>query len=192
MTAQQLIPTILKRFIVCILFIGAVCSMTMSRTISKELLLQKGASFRSSLFQASSQLSLPSEKELFYDSAFQQRNSKGDTTLRGFSNWLIPNKVMIGQYPAQTPEANGASHAEAKRHIYSLIHKANIRTFCSLQSEIPSQVDREEWTKAGGKIFLEKNEQKDFPHFFSHYEPLVQNSLNQQFKSVQRFLSSTA
>jgi alanine transaminase len=155
--------------------------------IPKAHLLKQAAAFRSSLNEASTERKLPSQKDLFYNSAYQQTENisnilhgESDVRLRGFCNWLIPNKVMIGQYPAQTPEANGASLTQSRRHIHSLLHSARIRTFCSLQSEIPAQDNMEKWRKAGGEVFLEGTAGKDFPHYFSHYEPLVQEALQEQ------------
>jgi len=111
---------------------------------------------------------------------------KPDGTQRGFSNWLIPHRIMIGQYPAQTPEEGGPSLRSAKRHIRSLVlgdddddddDGANVRLFCSLQSEIPPQDDVKAWNCNGGKVYLPSSRggsrNKDFPYFFGHYQPLV-------------------
>ena len=182
-----LVPFLPKHHLLSVLYIAtAAHSMTLSRTITKERLLQKATVLRSS---SSSHLLVqksypPPMQELFYDSAYPQartkRNRNRESNLRGFCNWLIPHHVMIGQYPACTPERNGClSHAHAQQHIYSLLHTAKIRTFCSLQSELPSQVNFKAWEEANGRIFLDKSARTDFPHSFLHYEPLVQEALQQ-------------
>jgi len=91
---------------------------------------------------------------------------------------------MIGQYPAQTPEEGGPSLQSAKKHIRSLVVRrdddngANVRLFCSLQSEIPPQDDIKAWNCNGGKVYLPPSRggggrNRDFPHFFGHYQPLA-------------------
>ena len=172
---------------------------TLKRSIiSKTHLLKQAEAFRSSLKDdvvrvSSKRTMLPSHKDLFYDSAYQQYGGEDNVRLRGFCNWLIPNKVMIGQYPAQTPEVNGASLVDAQRHIHSMIHKAKIRTFCSLQSEIPAQDNIEVWRKAHGQVFLEGiTARQDFPHYFSHYEPLVQETLKEQLSKDASDLSTVS
>jgi len=128
--------------------------------------------------------SLPHPEKLSYPSSYM----KPDGTQRGFSNWLIPHRIMIGQYPGQTPEEGGPSLRSAKRHIRSLVlgdddddddddDGANVRLFCSLQSEIPPQDDVKAWNCNGGKVYLPSSRggsrNKDFPYFFGHYQPLV-------------------
>ena len=100
---------------------------------------------------------------------------------RGFCNWLICNKIMIGQYPGQTPELSGPTLDYVQKHIHSLIYEANIGLFCSLQSEVPHQRDYNEWEKKGGKIYLPLEEGGKFPHFFGHYAPIVQSRLEHKY-----------
>lgn len=99
-------------------------------------------------------------------------NGKG---MRGFCNWLLPGIIMIGQYPGQTPEANGPSQEEVKQHICLLVEDAGVNFFCSLQSEIPAQTDTSAWEKHGGQVYLEEYLRDDFPRPFTHYAPLVQS-----------------
>lgn len=114
-----------------------------------------------------------SSKNLLYPTYYQKRNKK-----RGFSNWLIKDRIMIGQYPGQTPEKDGSSLSCAQQHIESLVLQSKIRLFCSLQSEIPPQDDYIAWCdENNGKIYLPMDGgRKDFPNFFGHYEPFVQSA----------------
>ena len=119
-----------------------------------------------------------SSKTLLYPTYYQNRNKK-----RGFSNWLIKDRIMIGQYPGQTPEKDGSSLSCAEQHIESLIMQSNIRLFCSLQSEIPPQDDYKAWCEDhNGKVYLPDGGRRDFPNFFGHYEPLVQNAYSKMMK----------
>ena len=114
-----------------------------------------------------------SPQTLFYPLSYIQKNNKK----RGFANWLLKDKIMIGQYPNQTPESNGPTLSCAQNHIDSLVIQSNIRLFCCLQSEIPAQDDYVSWENMNGKAYFEKEyERKNFPHFFRHYAPLVQQS----------------
>ena len=77
--------------------------------------------------------------EFFYPSSYikQDRNEKlklsdrlddedadSNNRLRGFCNWLIPNRIMIGQYPGQTPEKDGPIDEEIENKIKDFF-KAN-------------------------------------------------------------------
>ena len=127
--------------------------------------------------------------EFFYPSSYikQDRNEKlkfgnrlddeddGDSNnRRGFCNWLIPNKLMIGQYPGQTPEKDGPIDTEVQQHLDRMVNDANITTFVSLQDEITCQTNYKEWEKAdGGGIYLDSYYRKEFPYPFTHYAPTV-------------------
>jgi hypothetical protein len=52
-------------------------------------LLQRAASVREKIG------TMPSHDNLFYPSAYDKSNG----IMRGFSNWIIPNRIMVGQYP---------------------------------------------------------------------------------------------
>jgi len=106
---------------------------------------------------------------------------------RGYCNWLIPNKIMIGSYPGMTPEINGPSRQESLRHIQNMVKDAKITLFCCLQSEVPCQMDDVAWGKP--KHFDVGNEseegedviylvpdylRREFPRPFTRYGPLAQ------------------
>jgi len=92
---------------------------------------------------------------------------------------LIPNHVMIGQYPGQTPESHRPGKEEVVSHIDKVVNRARIRLFLSLQSEVPDQEDDRAWTDAGGKVRLPVGGgREDFPQYFTHYAPLVRNTLD--------------
>jgi hypothetical protein len=127
-------------------------------------LLKRGAVIRETLS------SVPSRDDLFFSSAYEKNNGSGT---RGFCNWIIPNKVMLGQYPGRNPEESTPTSEDVGNHLSTLIHIAGVNLFCSLQSEIPSQEDYSAWEEAGGEIFLP--ERDDFPNPFSHYAPMVRS-----------------
>mmetsp|Transcript_33505 Transcript_33505/g.72433 ORF Transcript_33505/g.72433 Transcript_33505/m.72433 type:complete len:112 (+) Transcript_33505:3-338(+) len=80
------------------------------------------------------------------------------TVQRGYCNWLLPQTIMIGQYPGMTPELNGPSSKECRNHIEKMVQEAGITLFCCLQSEVPSQEDDIGWSNGddgGGMIYLE-------------------------------------
>jgi hypothetical protein len=65
---------------------------------------------------------------------------------RGFSNWLIPNRLMVGRYPHVSPvtKAGAPSPEEAWNHHVELA-KAGCNIFLALQEELPAQDDDEQW-----------------------------------------------
>ena len=119
---------------------------------------------------------IPSSKQLYFPSSYSQKNGS-----RGFCNWLIPNHVMIGQYPGMTPEKHGPTEEEAKVHVNKMVNDARIRAFYCLQSEVPSQDDYESWNDVhvDGKVQLPiDGGRRDFPGYFTHYAPLVELALD--------------
>ena len=57
-----------------------------------------------------------SSQSMYHPSSYTKRNHQ-----RGFSNWILKQYIMIGQYPGQTPEKDGPSLSSVKRHIESLL-----------------------------------------------------------------------
>ena len=53
--------------------------------------------------------------------------SNKKTVQRGFCNWLVPQSIMIGQYPGMTPESYGPTLKESQLHIQKMITDANIK-----------------------------------------------------------------
>jgi hypothetical protein len=113
---------------------------------------------------------MPDSDDLYFPSAYE-RSSTGN--MRGFCNWIIPNRVMVGQYPGQNPEVDGPDQEAVQAHIESMIQDACITMFCSLQSEIPSQDDSSAWEDGG--IYLEPMGRRDFPRPFTHYAPIIRS-----------------
>lgn len=101
--------------------------------------------------------------------------NKKSSVKRGFCNWLIPQKIMIGQYPGMTPEMNGPSANECQIHIQNMIQKAKINQFCCLQTEVPPQDDDYKWDALGGEVYLEPIYlRREFPRPFTRYGPAAQ------------------
>jgi len=93
---------------------------------------------------------------------------------RGFCNWLIPQRIMIGQYPGMTPESNGPTSKESEMHIQNMVQDAKITQFCCLQTEVPSQDDNVEWEAVGGEVYLDPMSRREFPRPFTRYSTLAQ------------------
>ena len=74
-------------------------------------------------------------------------SSFGDTA-RGWSNWLLEGRLMIGQYPHCQPAHPGPSGEEAYEHLARVID-AGIDCFCCLQAELPPQDDGGAWPTTG-------------------------------------------
>ena len=112
------------------------------------------------------------------------RSKKDKTVQRGFCNWLIPQTIMIGQYPGVTPESYGPTLKESNLHIQNMITDANISLFCCLQTEVPAQDDNNAWNNNGGEIYLEPEylRREEFPRPFTRYAPIAESfaSENQQ------------
>lgn len=132
---------------------------------------------------------------LYFESSFHSSSSKDGGYQRGFCNWLIPNLIMVGQYPGQVPEVGGPT-ADEVRHFLECITSTgeegnNVRLFCSLQSELPSQDDYATWNAKDGMIFLEpESVRRRFPHPFTHYAPVVKELLLGQENDDPTFLHS--
>jgi len=127
----------------------------------------------------SSQLSYPSSA---YNMNVMEGSNK-ETVQRGFCNWLIPQTIMIGQYPGVTPESYGPTLKESQLHIQNMITDANISLFCCLQTEVPAQDDDITWNNNGGEIYLEPEYlRREFPRPFTRYSPIAESfaSNNQQ------------
>ena len=107
----------------------------------------------------------------------QTDNDGGAVVQRGYCNWLIPNTVMIGRYPGQTPETNRPTVDECQRHIQNMIEDANITLFCCLQTEVPSQDDDDGWKQQNeyGVYLSPKTLRDEFPYPFTRYGPLAQS-----------------
>eukprot|EP00985_Skeletonema_marinoi_P031581 scaffold37731_cov140-Skeletonema_marinoi.AAC.2 len=144
-----------------------------AQTIRREMYAEASPSF---IFDHD-QLSYPqSSYEMKLDEGIlKRRNSKSSSVKRGFCNWLIPQRIMIGQYPGMTPEANGPTSKESQMHIQNMVQDAKINQFCCLQTEVPSQDDNVEWEALGGEVYLDPMSRREFPRPFTRYGPLAQS-----------------
>jgi len=108
----------------------------------------------------------------------RNRGSK-KSAQRGFCNWLIPQTIMIGQYPGMNPEFNGPSSKECQLHLQNMVQDAKISLFCCLQTEVPSQDDDIGWKS--GEVYLESEyARREFPRPFTRYGPLAQSLTESQ------------
>ena len=108
---------------------------------------------------------LPSASELAFDSVYVDKTGQP----RGFCNWIVPGKVMLGRYPHGTPigsKTGRPSLEESRQHIRKLL-EAGVSVFVMLQEEVPAQDDDSLWP-AGDLVPLkdEKMAQK-YPMGFS-------------------------
>ena len=114
------------------------------------------------------------QKQLAYPRSWYNMSlDSGSVVRRGYCNWLIPNTVMIGQYPCQTPESYGPSQKECLLHLTNMLDDACVTLFFCLQTEIPPQDDDLQW--GGGDIYLEPYYRKEFPRPFKRYGPIAQS-----------------
>ena len=145
--------------------------------------------------------SCPTADQLYHPSSYERRNGKH----RGFCNWIIPNRVMLGQYPGQNPERDGPSLQAVEAHMDAMVIGEGINAFCSLQSELPPQNDFDEWSECDGQVFLEEYLRREFPKPFTHYasmalsrdpgcrfihNPIEDLSVPKDTKSLQKLLST--
>ena len=158
---------------------------------------------------------------LYFDSSYEYTNANssndkdddndGDTNpqsrRRGYANWLIPGKIMVGQYPGGVPEVSTPTREETRDHLRKVL---GFRTtagaprtpptcttkvcFVSLQAEVPSQNDVETWQKRNGQIYLlnqDNNRQQQWPNPFTPYKPEVEAVLQNQQASSQKNANDT-
>lgn len=138
-------------------------------------LLQRAASLRNKVSE------FPRYEDLPHPSAFWRPDNLG---LRGMCNWVIPNRLMVGQYPGQSPEPFAPNAKDVRLHAQSIVESSGVNFFCSLQSEIPPQDNVSAWNMNGGeKYFRDPYTRREFPRPFKHYAPIVK-----EFNSDCRFL----
>jgi protein-tyrosine phosphatase len=110
-----------------------------------------------------------------------KKENKKNKSIRGFSNWIIPGKIMVGQYPGTVPEQTTPTIEETREHIRNILfapssfhaesnnnnqnnnYNNSNTTICfvSLQSELPPQDDKETWNRNNGKIYLKNDDDDD-------------------------------
>lgn len=121
-----------------------------------------------SFISETNQLAYPSSS---YMMGPDPKSKETNSVSRGFCNWLLPNAIMIGQYPGMTPESNGPSQKECNIHIENMVSDANITLFCCLQSEVPCQLDDASWAS---DVYLEPYYRREFPRPFTRYSTIAQ------------------
>mmetsp|Transcript_650 Transcript_650/g.1486 ORF Transcript_650/g.1486 Transcript_650/m.1486 type:complete len:376 (-) Transcript_650:840-1967(-) len=163
---------------------------TNSDEISLDKLLEKAASVRSTV-SSKAIGNLNDGDKLFFSSSYDASGSKHDEdmTTRGFSNWIVPGKIMVGQYPGRVPETNTPTEEEVREHLRKVLFQNSAENtkqrnvcFVSLQSELPPQDDYESWNKRNGEIYLDPLSREEWPNPFSHYAPTVESVLKEHEK----------
>jgi len=175
---------------------------TNSDEISLEKLLEKAASVQSKVGPIALD-ELNHGSRLFFPSSYDASCSKNneEMTTRGFSNWIVPGNIMVGQYPGRVPETNTPTEEEVREHLKNVLFGVNsgdeaskiITTsikrevcFVSLQSELPPQVDYDSWNKNNGEIYLgDPSSRKEWPNPFSHYATEVESVLSDETNTQQ-------
>ena len=71
--------------------------------------------------------------------------------VRGWCNWLVEERLMLGQYPHCQPAVPGPSREDAKAHLEAVLD-AGIDCFVSLQAELPPQQDEAAWPEEGVRL----------------------------------------
>eukprot|EP00980_Cylindrotheca_fusiformis_P005419 scaffold1157_cov122-Cylindrotheca_fusiformis.AAC.11 len=129
-------------------------------------LLERAASLRRKIPD------FPRYEDLHHPSAYWRPDNMG---LRGMCNWVIPNRLMVGQYPGQSPEPFAPNAKDIRQHIQSIVQcDAKVNMFCSLQSEIPPQDNSRAWKINNGEVyFRDFHLRQEFPRPFKHYAPIV-------------------
>lgn len=84
---------------------------------------------------------------------------------RSWSNWLVPGRLMLGQYPHCQPARPGPTLEDARNHLRRVI-EAGVDGFASLQAELPPQDDSASWPTCG--VYLEEG-RSQWPDPFVQY-----------------------
>lgn len=119
----------------------------------------------------------PRPEELAFSSAYRKpEGTPAGPGMRGHCNWLIPQRVMVGQYPGENPSPISPNGEDVRAHLHALIHEAGVNMFCSLQAELPAQTSYDAWGEKG-EIYLDKDKIQKYPQPFSHYAPIARSFL---------------
>lgn len=123
-----------------------------------------------------SALALPPHDEaaLAFDSSF----TRADGTQRGWCNWLVPGRLMVGRYPHVDPISapsragspsfvGGPSEPECVQHLERLV-RAGVDTYVCLQAELPPQDKTSAWP-SDGRVHLSGAAGARFPAPFVRY-----------------------
>ena len=110
---------------------------------------------------------LPAPAELAFDSSYTDRLGNQ----RGFCNWLVPGKVMLGRYPHGTPvgsKTGRPSPEESRAHLRRVLG-AGVTTFVMLQEEVPAQDDAGAWPANDLVPLADAERAEKYPEGFSRY-----------------------
>lgn len=102
-------------------------------------------------------------KHFYFDSTYTSDGARQ----RGWSNWLIDDRLMIGQYPHCQPAVPGPSAPDAQAHLQRLL-ATGIDGFVCLQAEIPPQDDGTVWPSEGVRM-SDPADRSRFPQAFVRY-----------------------
>lgn len=100
--------------------------------------------------------------------AFDSEYTKGGKA-RGWSNWLVSSKLMLGQYPGVQPAVPGPSAEDAQAHLKRVLN-AGVDCFVQLQDELPPQDEPEAWP-ADGVQLADSDARAKWPAPFVRYAP---------------------
>ena len=73
---------------------------------------------------------------------------------QGWSNWLISDRLMLGQYPGAQPAKVGPSVADGRKHVQLLLTAAAVDCFACVQAEVPPQDDASSWVDTAAQGFV--------------------------------------
>lgn len=86
---------------------------------------------------------------------------------RGWANWLVDERLMLGQYPHCQPAVPGPSADDAQAHLRSVL-ASDVDCFACLQAELPPQDDPGAWPP-GGVQLPEAEGRSKWPACFVRY-----------------------
>ncbi|CAM9737832.1 unnamed protein product [Ascophyllum nodosum] len=64
------------------------------------------------------------------------------------ANWLVPGKVMLGQYPGQVPADFPSDTQQGRDRIRDVVLGGGVTDLLSLQAELPPQTDEHQWSRS--------------------------------------------
>mmetsp|Transcript_94956 Transcript_94956/g.138706 ORF Transcript_94956/g.138706 Transcript_94956/m.138706 type:complete len:326 (+) Transcript_94956:19-996(+) len=109
----------------------------------------------------------PESEALAFESSYTDKTGEP----RGFCNWLVPRKVMVGRYPHGTPlgsKTGRSSPDESKEHVRKLV-EAGVSVFVMLQQEVPAQDNDELWPPGDLVPLSDPEKAVKYPEGFSRY-----------------------
>ena len=102
--------------------------------------------------------------DVTYESEGSEHEPEGR---RGWANWLVRDRLVLGQYPHCQPAEPGPSADDASALLDALV-RAGVDCFASLQAELPPQDDDAAWPAAGVPL-ADDGARARFPRAFVRY-----------------------